>query len=443
MSSILNQAPAPALPGKTSKTMKFAGGVVAISILYMAASAFGTAQNTVVFDGKFNDVVERASIQTLDQIEATSELHAREVVIQRGDNLSSLMARMGVSDEDAAEFLRSDSKASAIARQLVPGKAFSAKVTHAGELENLVFPLNGDRANALVIQRTPDGFDANIHALELERKTVLKSATIRHSLFGAADDAGIPDSIAVQLTDIFGGDIDFHRDLRRGDRFSVVYETISHQGKAVGTQRILAAEFINDGKPYRAFWYLTENSSGGGYYTETGQSVRKAFLRSPLEFSRITSGFSNARYHPVLRETRAHRGIDYGAPTGTRVKTTGDGVIDFAGVQGGYGKVVMVRHPGNRVTIYGHLSGFASGIRKGTRVSQGEIIGYVGATGIATGPHLHYEFRVDGTHRNPLTVALPDAAPLASSQLAAFKASAADLIGQIEAVRNVKVALLD
>lgn len=442
MSSILNQAPAPALPGKTSKTMRIAGGVVAVMLLYMTASAFGTVQNTVVFDGKFNDVVEQVSIQTSDQVEATTELHAREVVIQRGDNLSSLMARMGVSDEEATEFLRSDSKASAIARQLVPGKAFSAEVTHEGELDNLVFPLNGDRANALVIQRTADGFDANIQALKLERKTALKSATIRHSLFGAADDAGIPDSIAVQLADIFGGDIDFHRDLRKGDKFSVVYETISHQGKAVGTQRILTAEFINDGKPYRAFWYQTENSSGG-YYTEAGRSVRKAFLRSPLEFSRITSGFSNARYHPVLRETRAHRGIDYGAPTGTRVKTTGDGVIDFAGIQGGYGKVIMVRHPGNRITVYGHLSGFASGIRKGVRVSQGEVIGHVGATGIATGPHLHYEFRVDGTHRNPLTVALPDATPLASNQLATFKASVSDLISQIEAVRDVRVALLD
>jgi len=422
--------------------MRIAGGIVAVMLLYMTASAFGSAQNTVVFDGKFNDVVERLSIQTSDPVEATTELHAREVVIQRGDNLSSLMARMGVSDEEAAAFLRSDSKASGIARQLVPGKAFSAKVTHAGELNNLVFPLNGDRASALVVQRTPDGFDANIRALDLERKTSLKSATIRHSLFGAADDAGVPDSIAVQLADIFGGNIDFHRDLRTGDKFSVVYETTSYQGKPVGTQRILAAEFINDGKPYRAFWYQTGNT-GGGYYTETGHSVRKAFLRSPLEFSRITSGFSNARYHPVLRETRAHRGIDYGAQTGTRVKTTGDGVIDFAGVQGGYGKVIMVRHPGNRVTVYGHLSGFAPGIRKGTRVSQGEIIGYVGATGIATGPHLHYEFRVDGTHRNPLTVALPDAAPLASNQLAAFKVSASDLIGQIEAVRDVQVALLD
>lgn len=442
MSSILNQAPAPALPGKTSKTMRIAGGVVAVMFLYMTASAFGTVQNTVVFDGKFNDVVEQVSIQTSDQVEATTELHAREVVIQRGDNLSSLMARMGVSDEEAAEFLRSDSKASAIARQLVPGKAFSAKVTHEGELDNLVFPLNGDRANALVVQRTPDGFDANIQVLDLERKTALKSATIRHSLFGAADDAGIPDSIAVQLADIFGGDIDFHRDLRKGDKFSVVYETTSYQGKAVGTQRILSAEFINDGKPYRAFWHQTENSNGG-YYTEAGRSVQKAFLRSPLEFSRITSGFSNARYHPVLRETRAHHGIDYGAPTGTRVKTTGDGVIDFAGVQGGYGKVIMVRHPGNRLTVYGHLSGFAPGARKGARVSQGEVIGYVGATGIATGPHLHYEFRVDGTHRNPLTVALPDAAPLSSNQLAAFKASVSGLISQIEAVRDVRVALLD
>jgi murein DD-endopeptidase MepM/ murein hydrolase activator NlpD len=329
-----------------------------------------------------------------------------------------------------------------LARQLAPGKTFSAQVTEDGELHSLVFPLNGERANALFVERTPDGYAADILTLDVEAKITLKSATIQHSLFGAADATGIPDSIAVQLTDIFGGDIDFHRDLRKGDKFSVIYETASHQGKTIGMQRILAAEFINDGKSYRAFWYQPKNANGG-FYTADGQSGRKAFLRSPLEFSLISSGFSNARYHPVLRETRAHRGIDYAAPTGTRVKTTGGGIIDFAGIQGGYGKVVMVRHPGNRTTVYGHLSGIATGIKKGARVSQGEVIGYVGATGIATGPHLHYEFRVDGIHRNPLTIALPDAAPLDHAQLPAYKSKVADLTTQIETIRDIRIAMLD
>lgn len=441
MRSILNQATGPSSSRKPSQSFKIAGLGAVVMLLYMA-TAFGTAQNTVVFDGKFSEVVEQISLSVPDQIGTETSVHAREVIIQRGDNLTSLLARTGISDEEAVEFLRNDKKAETLSRQLVPGKTFTAQVTHEGTLESLTFPLNGERSQALVVQRMPDGFAANIQALSVEAKLSLKSATIQHSLFGAADDAGIPDSIAVQLADIFGGDIDFHRDLRKGDKFSVIYETSNHLGKPVGTQRILAAEFINDGKTYRAFWNQPADTNGG-YYTEAGRSVRKAFLRSPLEFSRITSGFSSARYHPVLRETRAHRGIDYGAPTGTRVKSTADGVIDFVGVQGGYGKVVMVRHPGNRATVYGHLSGFASSLRKGSRVSQGEVIGFVGATGVATGPHLHYEFRVDGVHRNPLTVALPDASPLPTAQLTAFKAAVSDLTAQIESIREVRVALLD
>lgn len=442
MRSILNQATSPTSPSTPpSYPLRIAGLGAAVMFLFVA-TAFGTAQNTVVFDGKFSEVIEQISLPPPDPFEAEKNILAREIVIQRGDNLTSLLARAGINDDEALRFLRNDRKAEALSRQLVPGKTFSAQVSPEGSLESLTFPLNGEHAKALVVQRMPEGFVANTLTLPVETKLSLQSATIQHSLFGAADDAGIPDGIATQLVDIFGGDIDFHRDLRKGDKFSVVYETSHHQGKVVGTQRILAAEFINGGKTYRAFWYKPDNGQGG-YYTEDGRSLKKAFLRSPLEFSRITSGFSNARYHPVLREIRAHRGIDYAAPAGTRVKSTGDGVIDFIGVQGGYGKVIMVRHPGNKTTVYGHLSGFASGLRKGARVSQGEVIGYVGSTGIATGPHLHYEFRVDGVHRNPLTVALPDASPLPAAQLAAYKTVASSLASHLESVREVRLALLD
>lgn len=440
MRPILNQAISASFLSKATRPLWLVGAGSA-AMLFMA-TAFGTAQNTVVFDGKFEDVIENIATPIPGESLAAATHHAREVIIQRGDNLASVLDRLGISDAEAFQFLRSDKNAGALARQLAPGKTFSAQLTENGELHSLLFPLNGERANALFVEKTPEGFAADTITLDVEAKLTLKSATIQHSLFGASDAAGIPDSVAIQLTDIFGGDIDFHRDLRKGDKFSVIYETASHQGKAIGTQRILAAEFINDGKSYRAFWYQPQNGNGG-FYTADGRSVRKAFLRSPLEFSRISSGFSNARYHPVLRETRAHRGIDYAAPTGTRVKTTGDGVIDFAGIQGGYGKVVMVRHPGNRITVYGHLSGIAAGIKKGARVSQGEAIGYVGATGIATGPHLHYEFRVDGIHRNPLTIALPDAAPLDHAQLPTYKVKVADLTVQIETIRDIRIALLD
>ena len=224
----------------------------------------------------------------------------------------------------------------------------------------------------------------------------MKSAEIRYSLFGATDAAGIPDSVATQLADIFGGDIDFHRDMRKGDRFSVIYESINHLGKMVRTGRILAAEFVNDGKAYRAVWF--DGADGqGGYYTADGKNIRKAFLRSPLEFSRITSGFSTARFHPVLKEARAHRGIDYGAPIGTRVRATGDGVVEFVGHQGRlwqrWSSCAIRATTKPSMAISPALPPASARV---TRVGQGDVIGYVGATGIATGPHLHYEFRVDG-----------------------------------------------
>ena len=406
------------------------------------AAAFGTAPQTVIYAGQFSEEVERLESPLVASLDSHLDLHAREVRVRRGDTVTALLAAMDIHDEDLVQFLRQSREADAMFRQLIPGKTLTAQITAQGELQSLLFPLNGRKSETLAIQRTSSGLAAEIRELSLDSSVVLQTATINHSLFGAADDAGIPDNVASQLADIFGGDIDFHRDLRKGDRFSVIYETASHMGRSVRNQRILAAEFVNDGKPYRAFWFQSKEGSGG-YYTEDGRNVRKAFLRSPLEFSRITSGFSNARYHPVLKETRAHRGIDYGAPTGTRVKTTSDGVIEFAGTQGGYGKVVMVRHTGNRMTVYGHLSGFAQGLRKGQRVSQGDVIGYVGATGLATGPHLHYEFRVAGVHTNPLTIALPEGAPISAGQLAEFKSITGDFTAQIASISDMRLVMLD
>lgn len=420
------------------------GVLTGIAILALGmATAFGTVQSDVTFPGQISEVIDQIAVPMPQSVRSVDDQHAREIRIRRGDTLPSLLSEAGVHDEEATTFLRDDDKAAIMFRQLVPGKTFTVVVSSSGSLETLVFPLNGGKDNALVLERkSSGGLSAEIKALELETKISRQSATIQFSLFGAADDAGIPDSVATQLADIFGGDIDFHRDLRKGDKFSVIYETTRHLGKPIRAERILAAEFINGGKTYRAYWYAGKDGSGS-YYTQDGRSVRKAFLRSPLEFSRITSGFSNARYHPVLHETRAHHGIDYAAPTGTRIKATGDGIIEFSGNKGGYGKVVMIRHSGDRSTVYGHLSGFAPGIKQGARVSQGDVIGYVGATGLATGPHLHYEFRVAGVHRNPLTIALPDATPLTSNQLAAFKAYIDGFTPQISALSDMHLVMLD
>lgn len=361
-------------------------------------------------------------------------LFLREERVQRGDTLAALLNRLGIADRGAEEFLRTDRTAQTIARQLAPGKTVTARTTLAGELRALYFPLNG-KDELLVVERGPAGtLTTQTRTLALETRTEMAAGEIQYSLFGATDAAGVPDAIATQLAEIFGGDIDFHRDLRRGDRFRIVYESLHHQGQAVRSGRILAAEFVNDRKVHTAFWHQPGGGAPGGYYSAEGRSLRKAFLRSPLEFSRVTSGFTGNRFHPVLREWRAHKGVDYGAPVGTRVRAVADGVVDFAGRQGGYGNLLVIRHNGAQSTAYGHLNGFAPGVRKGSRVNQGEVIGYVGQTGLASGPHLHYEFRVNGQQVNPLAVTLPPAQPLERHQIGIFLDRTRDLRAQLDLV---------
>jgi len=409
-------------------------------------AAFGT----VADGGAMSTIPQQQIIDALPVPESLSALpnedtgYLQEARVQRGDTVADLLSRLSVTDRTALDFLRGDASAQVLFRQLSPGKNLSARTGPGGELLNLVFPLNGNKDMALVVERKGDGFTASEQPLPLESQVIMKTAEIRHSLFGASDAAGIPDSVATSLADIFGGDIDFHRDLRRGDRFAVIYESVTHLGRAVRSGRILAAEFTNNGKTYRAAWFDAGNASQpGGYYTAEGKSIRKAFLRSPLEFSRITSGFTTARFHPVLQKWRAHKGIDYGAPTGTRVKATGDGIVDFVGIQNGYGKVVVLRHQNRYTTLYGHLSGFAAGLRKGDRVSQGDVIGFVGATGLASGPHLHYEFRINDIHQNPLAIALPSAPALTSAQLAQFRQQTENHLARLDLIRGLNLAHAD
>lgn len=428
--------------GKGHRRTLFAGTGGALFLAMVAA--FGSVSNQAVYLEPATSVFESVNVKLnpVTEIAAAQDRISREIRIQRGDTVTSLFSALGIRDDEAGKFIRSNVKAAVIFRQLTPGKSLTAQLDQGGKLYQLSFPINGDKDSLLWVERTPDGFDAKQVDVLLETHVSMNSAVIRHSLFGAADAAGIPDNVAMQLADIFGGDIDFHRDLRKGDRFSVIYDTSAHLGRPIRAHRILAAEFINDGKSFRAFWFQ-DKYGRPGYYTHDGRSVRKAFLRSPLEFSRITSGFSNARFHPVLKETRAHRGIDYGAPIGTRVRTTGDGIVDFIGTQGGYGKLVQIRHAGDKTTLYGHLSGFAANLKKGARVTQGETIGFVGATGLASGPHLHYEFRVAGMHRNPLAITLPNSESLHASQLPAFKKHADEFIAQLVLAGEIKLAQLD
>jgi len=401
-------------------------------------AAFGIAPDTVTEPVTRKQVVQELALPAALTPGNADDGYWREERIQRGDTLADLLARLGAADDDALQFLR-NSRTARTLYQLTPGRTVRAHVAGDGRLLALRYQNGGKVLN---VERLGEGFSAAEDPVELERRVLMMSSEIRSSLFAATDAAGLSDAVAIQVADIFSTDIDFHRDLRRGDQFSVVYEMFYDQGEPVRSGRVLAAEFINVGKLYRAV-YFQYSEGQGGYYTPDGRNIRKTFLRSPLEFSRISSGFTNSRFHPVLRQWRAHKGIDYAASTGTRVKATGDGIVEVAGRQGAYGNLVVLRHQSKFTTWYGHLSGIAKGIRKGARVAQGEVVGYVGATGLATGPHLHYEFRINNVHQNPLRVVLPSAPPISADLKPAFDAAAAPLSQQLALLRSTNIARLD
>ncbi len=420
------------------------GAVAGLVCLFSMVVAFATIAQAPIGSTIQQQVAESLIPAPIALSTDTQNRFLYESQVQHGDTVAALLERLMVSDSAAMDFLRANISAQAIFRQLSPGKSVVAHTTLHGELQTLIFPLNGETDHILAIERQGDSFTANERPLQMGAQIVAKSAEIRHSLFGASDAMEIPDAIAMQLTTIFGGDIDFQRDLRKGDHFSVVYELFTYLGRPLRSGRVLAAEFVNDGKIYRAAWFANPaETSGGGYYTENGKNIRKAFLRSPLEFSRITSGFTTARFHPVLRLWKAHKGIDYGAPVGTHVKSTGDGIVDFVGIKGGYGKVVIMRHQNRYTTLYGHLSGFAPGVRKGSRVNQGDIIAFVGATGLASGPHLHYEFRTNDVHQNPLAAVLPGARPLTTEQLIQFHGQTAGYLANLDLLHSFNLAQSD
>lgn len=353
--------------------------------------------------------------------------YVREEPFQRGDTLASFLGRLGIDPALVGGLSRTPAL-----HALRPGTFVRAEVLADGTPQALSF-LTG-RDTLMRIVRQGDGFRTLEEQAPLETRVVMKASAIRSSLFAATDAVGIPDSIAMQLADVFAGDIDFYRDLRKGDHFTVVYELYHLGGRPVRAGRLLAAEFVNQGRTLRAVHF------GSSYYAPDGRNLRKAFLRAPLEFSRVSSGFG-MRLHPIQAKWKQHKGIDYAAPTGTRVRAVGDAVVDFAGVKGGYGNVVILRHNGQYSTVYAHLSRIA--VRRGARVAQNDTIGFVGQTGWATGPHLHYEFRVGGQPRNPLSIALPAAQPVPAAELASFRAQAAPLVAELDLLANANLALLD
>jgi murein DD-endopeptidase MepM/ murein hydrolase activator NlpD len=439
---ILAQSVVTVAAGRRSVRGRLLWAVAIVSApLFGIVTAFGFAPALDSVAIPLQTVVETLKLPNLEDSQPVPmpEHFWREERVQRSDTVGALLSRLGIDDANAVEFLRSNPEARSF-HQLRSGRTVRAIVGENGELQSLRYAWSDNRLFA--VQRMGNAFHVTETAVTLQTRTQMKSGEIRSSLFAATDAADVPDSIAVELADIFSGDIDFHRDLRRGDRFTVVYEVLESGGEVLRSGRVLAAEFVNQNKTYRAIFF-EDAAHRGGYYTPEGKNLKKAFLRSPLEFSRISSGFTASRFHPILQKWRAHRGVDYAAPTGTRVRATADGVVELAGTQGGYGKVVILRHQGAYSTCYGHLSAFARGIHAGSRVTQGEIIGYVGATGWATGPHLHYEFRVAGKQTNPLAVALPSAVPLNGNMLGQFRLAASPVVARLDLLRNTNLALID
>lgn len=424
--------------------------ILAISCLPLFGiyTAFGIAPQTVSGSIQTTAIIEEILLP--DRIDAASlERSAAEAptqnywykdYVRRDDTLNSLLSRLNIRNRDVLEFIRTDEIASEIAKSLIPGRQIEAETDSDGNLVSFEYQVKSDEF--IMVTLTAEGYRASKIAHNLEVRAILKSAKIKSSLFGAADDANIPDHIAIQLADIFESDIDFHTDLRRDDHFNVIYEGSYDQGQLLKTGDVLAAEFVNNGKTYRAVGYRDGNNQLQ-YFTPEGKSLHKSFLRSPLEFTRISSGFNLARFHPVLQRIRAHKGVDMAAPTGTRVKAAGDAVVDFVGVKGGYGNLIVLKHTNGISTVYGHLSRFAANLRRGAKVAQGEIIGFVGMTGTATGPHLHYEFLLNGQHRNPMTVALPKSNAIEAHNKPAFDSISSQLTAQLRLLDASNIAALE
>jgi murein DD-endopeptidase MepM/ murein hydrolase activator NlpD len=413
------------------------GGMLLVLPALTVLTAFGIAPGTAVDDLRRLPVVEPLDLPELEPSPPVSSHYVTQERVLRGDTVAALFDRLGVRDSRAMDFLRGDAIGRTIFRQLVPGRMLQAETNEQGELLTLRYFLGS--ASLLEVSRTADGFTARNRAVAEAPRVYYKTATIRSSLFAATDGAGIPDAIAMQIARVFATDIDFHTDLRKGDRVSVVYEMVYDSGELVAAGRILAAEFVNDGRAYQAVLF-TDDEGKDGYYSLDGSNRAKTFLRSPVEFSRVSSGFGG-RIHPIFKHWRAHTGVDFAAPRGTRVIASADGVVQSAGVRGGYGNAVEIRHGGSITTLYGHLSGFGPGIRAGTRVRQGDVIGYVGSTGYATGPHLHYEFKISGIHQDPLKVALPKAEPVPAQLRAQFDqvaASARSTLGRVSAAASAR-----
>ena len=365
----------------------------------------------------------------------------REFKVKSGDNLARLFKRAKIKPQQLDELMNSGDAVKTLTK-IFPKDIIRVLSDDEGKLQALRYDI--DHKSYLMVEREGAALVAKTYNHQLETRSTHASGTIDSSLFLAAQDAGISQNIIMELANVFGWDIDFALDMRKGDTFTLLYEEVYRNGEKISDGNILAAEFINDGNTYRAVRYTNPQNNVSEYYTPDGKSMRKAFLRTPVNFARISSRFTTSRYHPVLHKVRSHKGVDYAAKSGTPIYAAGDGKVIFKGKKGGYGKVMIVQHGSKYTTLYAHLKTYNRKLRNGSKVKQGQTIAYVGKTGLATGPHLHYEFRVNGVHRNPLTVKLPASKPVPKRYMADFELSTTPVFAQLDLLaRSQQVALAD
>ncbi|WP_422649255.1 Metallopeptidase, m23b family protein [Cupriavidus sp. H18C1] len=420
--------------------------VATVFTLGMAA-AMGVAPRTAYDDPDAPRVVQGMRLPDLrDQLERltdTSATFVRQERMQRGDTIATLLKRLGVDDPDAQAFIHKNPTARGLFK-LEPGQIVQAEVDQSNLLVSLQANMGGDVSisRQLVIERAGDladpDYKARIEVVKNELHYEMGSGTIgTGGFFKAMDAANVPDEVVDQMISIFSGVIDFHHDIVKGDRFRIVYESGYRDGAFVRNGRVVAIELINRNQLHQALWYAPDGKNGA-YYTFDGRSMKRPFLRSPVEFSRMSSGFGG-RDHPLHHQWQQHKGVDFAAPTGTKVFATGDGEVDFVGQQNGYGNIVVIKHHNGYSTYYAHLSRFA-GVQQGQRVMQGQLIGYVGSTGWATGPHLHYEFRHNDVPQNPLTITLMESPALTGRARQQFLSYTSDMLSRINALRTYNVA---
>jgi len=400
-------------------------------------------QAAAISDSGSNRITTTLHLPSIDNYDAPEQRNAtpakpfktHSVAVKKGDTLTHIFRRVGLGAKAVHQVTQQKSKVKALTR-LTPGQNFDISVTNEKELEQLVYHIN--KTQKLIIKKRGESYDIQKVDRNYDARISFAKGTITSSLFDAANKAGLSDNLTMDLAYIFGWDIDFALDIRKGDQFVVMYEELYLDGERIADGNILAAEFINQGQSYKAVRY-TDKNHNSNYYSETGRSMRKAFLRSPVDFSRISSRFGK-RKHPILKKRKSHKGVDYAASRGTPIKASGDGKIVWRGRKGGYGKTVIIKHGSRYSTLYAHMKSYNRKAKLGKKVKQGQVIGYVGSTGRATGPHLHYEFRVNGVHRNPLTVKLPNAASIKESFKSDFLLKSRPLIAQLSLIKDNTVA---